>query len=59
MRAEMSGGQDDDRVTRSAECLIQPSHLTVGQLTCYRDSPYIALLGPALASANTLVSPDA
>ena len=55
----MSGGQDDDRVTRSAECLIQPSHLTVGQLTCYRDSPYIALLGPALASANTLVSPDA
>ena len=56
MRTEMSGGQDDDKVTRSAECLIQPDQLTVGRLNCYRDSPYIALLGPALATANTLVS---
>ena len=54
----MSGGEEDHQVTRSAELLIQPSQLSVGRLTCYRDSPYIALLGPALASANTLVSDD-
>ena len=52
----MSGGADDDQVTRSAQVLIQASQLTVGELTCYRDSPHISLLGPALASADTLVS---
>ena len=52
----MSGGADDDQVTRSAQCLIQPSQLSVGELTCYRDSPHIALLGPAITSAYTLVS---
>ena len=57
MRAEMSGGRDDDKVTRSAQCLIQPGQLSVDQFTCYRDSPYISLLGPALVSANTLVTP--
>ena len=56
LRTEMSGGADDDQVVRSAQVLIQASQLTVGELTCYRDSPHISLLGPALASANTLVS---
>ena len=57
MRTEMSGGCDDDKVARSAQCLIQPGQLSVDQFTCYRDSPYISLLGPALVRANTLVTP--
>ena len=55
LRTEMSGGLDDDHVTRSAEVLIQPGQLSVGEVTCYRDSPHIALLGPAIATANTMV----
>ena len=58
-RTEMSRAVEDGKVTRSAECVIQPRGLTVGEVTCYRESPHINLMGAALASANTLASsPD-